>query len=90
MDPHTGQTICSCQYSPPVSGAPTPGAPPPPGLLAAYPRIPGLPEGLYNSPYAAAAAAAAAAASQGLMPLGDPSAFYPAMVSFLGSYAGKK
>ena len=37
-DPHTGQTICSCQY--------------PAGLLAAaYSRLPGLTDGMY-SPYA--------------------------------------
>ena len=38
-DPHTGQTICSCQY--------------PAGLLAAYSRVPGLADGVYPSPYAA-------------------------------------
>lgn len=39
-DPHTGQTICSCQY--------------PAGLLAAaYSRVPGLAEGVYPSPYTA-------------------------------------
>lgn len=32
-DPHTGQTICSCQYNP--------------GLLS-YPRVPGLAEGMYG------------------------------------------
>lgn len=34
-DPHTGQTICSCQYNPALLG---------------YSRLAGLPEGVYGSP----------------------------------------
>lgn len=35
-DPHTGQTICSCQYS----------------TLLSYSRVPGIPEGVYGpGPY---------------------------------------
>ena len=94
-DPHTGQTVCSCQLSPPPpqapgllppAGLPPTGLPPtglPPTGLA-YPKIPGLPEGLYNQQYAAAAAAAAAQGFLSLSPGApgvDPSAFYPAMVS---------
>ncbi|XP_064611240.1 iroquois-class homeodomain protein IRX-6-like [Liolophura sinensis] len=51
-DPHTGQTICSCQYG---SG------------LIPYPRVPGLPDGVYSP----------TAFSQGYLQLGaDASAFY--------------
>lgn len=39
-DPHTGQTICSCQYS---------------STLLSYARVPGLPEGVYGNPAYAAA-----------------------------------
>lgn len=34
-DPHTGQTICSCQYNPALLG---------------YSRLAGLPDGVYGSP----------------------------------------
>jgi len=34
-DPHTGQTICSCQYS---------------STLLSYSRVPGLAEGVYGNP----------------------------------------
>ncbi|GFO02781.1 iroquois-class homeodomain protein irx-6-like [Plakobranchus ocellatus] len=72
-DPHTGQTVCSCQYPPPgaalISSPFTPGhrggptGPPPP-------LPPGL-ESVYN------ASAFAAAASQGYVGLGaEGSAFY--------------
>ncbi|KAK3086575.1 hypothetical protein FSP39_020474 [Pinctada imbricata] len=38
-DPHTGQTVCSCQYNPALLG---------------YARVPGIPEGLYGAgPYGA-------------------------------------
>ena len=69
-DPHTGQTICSCQYTA--------------GLLN-YSRVAaGLPDGLYGSAAAAAAAAATAAAyaAQGIGTLAiDPSAFCSPIVS---------
>lgn len=42
-DPHTGQTICSCQYS---------------STLLNYPRVPGLTESVYGGASAYAAAAA--------------------------------
>lgn len=42
-DPHTGQTICSCQYS---------------ASLLNYPRVPGLTESVYSGASAYAAAAA--------------------------------
>ncbi|XP_060073777.1 iroquois-class homeodomain protein IRX-6-like [Ylistrum balloti] len=39
-DPHTGQTVCSCQYGS--------------GLLSAYPRVPGLTDSVYSTaPYTA-------------------------------------
>nr|AMB26732.1 iroquois 4/6 [Leptochiton asellus] len=51
-DPHTGQTICSCQYGP--------------GLIP-YPRVPGLPDGVFSS----------SAYTQGYLQIGaDASAFY--------------
>ncbi|KAH3855218.1 homeobox protein caupolican-like [Dreissena polymorpha] len=60
-DPHTGQTICSCQYG---------------TALLNYSRVQGLQEGVYG-PSAAAAAAYAASAAQGYVPLGpEGSAFY--------------
>ncbi len=56
-DLSTGQTVCSCQY--------------PPGFLAAYPRLAGLPESVYSSAYAA----------QGYLPIGaDPAALYSSLV----------
>ena len=57
-DPHTGQTVCSCQYT---------------SSLLNYPRVAGLPESVYGSPYAAAAAAQTYVPGLGA----DPSAFYP-------------
>lgn len=36
-DPHTGQSVCSCQYGS--------------GLLSAYSRVPGLSENMYTSPH---------------------------------------
>lgn len=36
-DPHTGQSVCSCQYGS--------------GLLSAYSRVPGLGESMYTSPH---------------------------------------
>ena len=65
-DPHTGQTICSCQYG---------------TALLNYSRVQGLPEGVYGSS-AAAYAAQAAQAAQGYVPLGtEGSAFYAPLVS---------
>ncbi|XP_005100239.1 iroquois-class homeodomain protein irx-5 [Aplysia californica] len=60
-DPHTGQTVCSCQY--------------PPAGLVSYPRPPALPPGALESVYSASAYAAAV--SQGYVALGaEGSAFY--------------
>lgn len=36
-DPHTGQSVCSCQYGS--------------GLLSAYSRVPGIGESMYTSPH---------------------------------------
>lgn len=65
-DPHTGQTICSCQYG---------------TALLNYSRVQSLQEGVYGTS-AAAAAAYAASAAQGYVPLGpEGSAFYSPLVS---------
>ncbi|GFN86058.1 homeobox protein araucan [Plakobranchus ocellatus] len=77
-DPHTGQSVCSCQYSS--------------ALLSSYSRLPhtlgATPSSLFGpggagGPYSAAAAAAAAGGAQApYMPLGaEGSAFYTPLVS---------
>ena len=65
-DPHTGQTVCSCQYAPTV-----------PPLLGAFPR--GLPPALESVITASAYAAAVANGYMGLSAEGN--AFFNPLVS---------
>ncbi|XP_064640940.1 homeobox protein caupolican-like [Lineus longissimus] len=61
-DPATGQTVCSCQYTP---------------SLLSYPRVAGLPEGVYGQ--------AGYGATQAYVPFGgDPSTFYTSLSSGYG------